>query len=232
MPHASLSGIIERLERHYGPPRREPPAGPFELILWEIVAYLADDDTRRAAFLALKAKTGCDPRRIVATPVSELAKIMRLGGTIAFDERAGRLQLAARLVLEEFGGDLAAVLRLPLPKAKKALMKFPMTGEPGAEKILLLCGSYPVLALDSNGLRVMQRLGFGSPQKSYAAAYRAVREAVLEEPAAETGFLQNAHRLLRVHGQRLCTRTHPACADCPLNSLCPFPGKRHPEIRD
>jgi len=225
MPHTSLTAIIGRLERHYGPPRREPPAGPFEMILWEIVAYLTDDCTRRAAFLALKTKTDCDPRRILATPLAELEKITRLGGAIASGERAGRLHLAARQVLEDFGGDLAATLRLPLPKAKKALMKFPMTGEPGAEKILLLCGAHPVLALDSNGLRVLQRLGFGQPQKSYAAAYRAVREAVLDEPATEIGFLQDAHLFLRIHGQRVCTRTRPACPDCPLTSLCPFPGK-------
>jgi endonuclease-3 len=225
MPHASLFQIIERLERHYGPPRREPPCGPFEMILWEIVAYLADDDTRRAAFQALQAETGCDPRRILSTPLSRLEKITRRGGSIAPGERAERLQRAAWLVQEEFNGDLSLVLKLPFPKAKKALMQFPMTGEPGAEKILLLTGAHPVLALDSNGLRVLQRLGFGLAQKSYTAGYRSVREDVLEEPAKGIGFYQSAHLVLRVHGRRLCTRTHPACASCPLASLCPFLGK-------
>jgi len=225
VPHASLFQIVERLERHYGPPRREPPAGPFEMILWEIVAYLADDGTRRAAFQALQAKTGCDPHRILSTPLPQLEKITRLGGSIAPGERAERLHRAARLVQDEFNGDLSSVLKLPLPKAKKALMQFPMIGEPGAEKILLLADAQPVLALDSNGLRVLQRLGFGLPQKSYTADYRSVREDVLEEPAQAIGFFQRAHRLLRVHGQRLCTRTHSACASCPLASLCPFPGK-------
>src|SRR5208283_1657254 len=128
MPHASLFQIIERLERHYGPPRREPPCGPFEMILWEIVAYLADDDTRRAAFQALQAQTRCDPRRILSTPLTQLEKITRRGGSIAPGERAERLHRAAWLVQEEFNGDLSLVLKLPLPKAKKALMQFPMTG--------------------------------------------------------------------------------------------------------
>ncbi|MGO9241184.1 MAG: endonuclease III domain-containing protein [Bryobacteraceae bacterium] len=225
MPHASLFQIVERLERHYGPPRREPPANPFEMLLWEMVAYLTDDDTRRAAFVQLTAKTGCEPRRILETPLAELERITRLGGSMAPGERAERMQKVARIALEEWGGDLAGVLRLPAPKAKKALMKFPGTGEPGAEKILLLTGTQAVLALDSNGLRVMQRLGFGQPQKGYAAEYRSVREDVLEEPAQDIGFFQSAHRLLRVHGQRLCTRNRPACASCPLASLCPFPGK-------
>jgi endonuclease III len=225
VPHASVFQIVERLERHYGPPRREPPCGPFEMILWEIVAYLAGDDTRRAAFESLQAATGCDPLRILSTPLPQLEKITRRGGSIAPGERAERLHLAARLALEQYDGDLSRVLRLPPPKAKKALMQFPMIGEPGAEKILLLAGAHPVLALDSNGLRVLQRLGFGLPQKSYTAAYRSVREDVLEEPVQEIGFLQGAHWLLRIHGQRLCTRTRPACASCPVVSLCPFPGK-------
>ncbi len=225
MPHASLSQIIERLERHYGPPRREPPRGPFEMILWEIVAYLADDRHAARGVSALGPKTGCDPRRILSTPLSQLEKITRRGGSIAPGERAERLHRAALLVQEEFNGDLSPVLNLPLPKAKKALIEVPGTGEPGAEKILLLTGAQAVLALDSNGLRVLQRLGFGLTQKSYTAAYRSVREDVLEEPATDIGFLQRAHLLLRVHGQRLCTRTRPACASCPLASLCPFPGK-------
>ena len=37
-------------------------------------------------------------------------------------------------------------------------------GEPGAEKVLLFSGSAPVLALDSNALRVLLRLGFGLPK--------------------------------------------------------------------
>jgi hypothetical protein len=50
-------------------------------------------------------------------------------------------------------------LKKPLPQAKKALKRFPSIGDPGAEKILLLTRSYPVMALYSNGLRTLCRVG-------------------------------------------------------------------------
>lgn len=225
MPHAPLIQIVDRLQSHYGAPTRQEPEGPFEMVLWEIVAYLADDATRTRAFRALKSKTDCDAQHILDTPLVELQHITRMGGSIAWADRAERLYKAAHLALAEFEGDLTSVLRMPLPKAKRALMKFPMTGEPGAEKILLLCGAQAVLALDSNGLRAMQRLGFGAEHKSYNVAYRLVREAVLEDGDYDFEFLQRAHKLLRQHGQSLCKTNHPACSACPLKRLCPFPGK-------
>ena len=45
------------------------------------------------------------------------------------------------------------------PASEKALKRFPSIGDPGAEKILLFTRSYPVMALDSNGLRVLCRVG-------------------------------------------------------------------------
>ena len=42
------------------------------------------------------------------------------------------------------------------------LKKFPAIGDPGVDKILLLTRTEPVMALDSNGLRVLVRLGFGA----------------------------------------------------------------------
>jgi endonuclease-3 len=56
-------------------------------------------------------------------------------------------------------------MELP-PKAKKLLMRFPMIGEPGAEKILLFCGALAVLALESNGLRVLVRVGVAEERKT------------------------------------------------------------------
>jgi endonuclease-3 len=72
-------------------------------------------------------------------------------------------------------------LRQPLPEAKKALKKFPSIGDPGAEKILMLSRSYPVLALESNGLRVLLRIGFAEEKKSYSASYRGVQQALKEQ---------------------------------------------------
>ena len=45
--------VVERLQAHYGRPKVPSLGGPWEAILWENVAYLADDDRRREAFQTL-----------------------------------------------------------------------------------------------------------------------------------------------------------------------------------
>jgi endonuclease-3 len=190
------------------------------MICWEIVAYLSDDARRSAAFAALRERVGLSPHQILVAPIETLREITRLGGPIAADDRATRLQAAAQLVQDESGGDLSSVLRLPPPKAKKHLMRFPMIGEPGAEKILLFCGNLAVLALESNGLRVLVRYGIGEERQNYAATHKSVREAMLEQLPADLPLLTAAHLLLRRHGQDLCLRNGPACGKCPVRVAC------------
>jgi endonuclease-3 len=90
------------------------------------------------------------------------------------------------------------------------------------DKILLLSRREKVLALDSNGLRVLLRLGFGSEEKSYAASYRSVRESTRSQWKPDFDWLITAHQLLRRHGQELCRRSGPLCDRCPLTRDCAF----------
>ena len=221
-PASRLGLVLSKFEVHYGRPKPPQFAGPLEMILWEIVAYLADDTRRRVAFEALREQVGLTPQKILAAPKKLLRDITRIGGSIAAEERAERLQASAQLTLDEFGGDLASVLKLPPQKAKRLLMRFPMIGEPGAEKILLFSGVLPVLALESNGVRVLIRLGLGEDRKSYAATYRSVREATLEQLPQDCKFLTKAYLLLRRHGQELCLRNGPTCYACVVSSDCQY----------
>lgn len=219
-PNSRLGRVLAKLEKQHGKLSAPKLDGPFEMILWEIVAYLADDAQRAAAFETLRKRVGLTPRQILKAPLKTLAEITRLGGSIAFEERAKRLHTAAELAMEEPGGDLRAVLNLPPQKAKKIFMRFPMIGEPGAEKILLFCGALDVLALESNGLRTLTRLGFGEDRKSYAATYKSVREVTLEELPGDSAMLQKAHLLLRQHGQEVCLRNQPLCHACAASADC------------
>src|SRR2546422_5867293 len=124
--------------------------------------------------------------------------------------------------MNEFGGDLKQALKLPLAKAKQALRKFPSIGEPSAEKILMFTRSYPVLGLDSNGLRVLLCLGFGAEKKNYTGTYRAVQEAVAHQLKEDYDWLIGAHLLLRRHGKELCKTNAPLCEKCPVRKSCAY----------
>ena len=220
MNRIPLLQVVERLQAHCGRPKVPRLGGPWEAILWENVAYLADDDRRQEAFQALKKQVGTEPAQILSASDEALLEATRHG--ILADQFAKKLRQCAQIALEEFDGDLRPVLKLPFPKAKKALQRFPGIGEPGAEKVLLFTRSYPVLALESNGLRVLLRLGFGEEKKSYSTTYRLVQKAVAGELDKDyTGPIE-AHLLLRRHGQELCKRSKPECRKCPLAPDCEF----------
>jgi endonuclease-3 len=220
MTRIPLPQVVERLQAHHG--KQKPPklAGPWEMILWENVAYLADDDRRQQAFQTLKKLIGTEPTRILSAPAEALLEVTRHG--IMPEQFADKLRKCAQIVLEEFDGDLRSVLKLPTPRAQKALRQFPGIGEPGAEKILLFTRTEPVLALESNGLRVLLRLGFGEEKKSYSTTYRLVQKAAGQGLDGDWSLLIQAHLLLRRHGQELCRRSEPSCDTCPLAADCEY----------
>ncbi len=221
MGRPGLRVIVDRLETCYGPPEPLKTTHPLEIILLETAAYLAPDARREAAFDALRKRVGTRPEHILAAPAAVLVEICRTGGIHA-ELRADRMRQIATLTIERFGGDLNRVLDLPSQQALRELVRFPAIGKPGAEKILLFAEKYPVLALESNGLRVLARILFGGEQKNYSATYSSVREALAAETGSDCAWLIRAHQLLRRHGQECCTRNRPACRSCVLRSVCRY----------
>jgi endonuclease-3 len=215
-------GMIAKLEKHYGKP--EPPStrDPFELILYENIAYLASDDRREKAFRELKKRIGTRPADLLTARVEALAAITGLAGIFP-DLRARRLQESARLVRDDFG-NLRHLLTGDPAKARRGLKKFPTVGDPGADKILLFTGTVPILALESNGLRALVRLGFAKEHKNYSTMYKKAQSALEDQIGSQCTPLIAAHQILKRHGQELCRRSTPRCEACPMRPDCPFRG--------
>ena len=220
-PRPNLPKIISQLAAHYGEPKPPITTDPFELILLENVAYLVSDNRREQAFKTLRQHAGTKPHEILAASHDNILHATKLGGMHP-EQRVSRLKEIALIAMNEFGGDLSQLLKLPLPKAKQALRKFSSIGEPSAEKILLFTRSYPVLGLDSNGLRALLRLGFGEEKKNYTATYASVSEAIRDQLKDDYDWLICAHILLRQHGKELCKTSAPLCEKCPVRKSCVY----------
>lgn len=220
-PRNRLQAIVTKLAKFHGPIPVLPKPDPYLILLWEQVAYLADDATRLTAYRMLEKLVGVAPDEILTAPLATLRKIARAGGPIAVETRALRLQKVAGRVADHWGGNLAPVLKLPFEDARRELMKYPTIGKPGAERILLLCGAYTALGIDSNAMRVLLRLGYGAETGRYDKTYDSVQAAAQRELPDTVKARRTALLVLRAHGQTLCRRSRPECGRCPVRDDCP-----------
>jgi endonuclease III len=219
-----LVDAVTALERFHGRPKAPPTQDPFELILWENAAYLVDDAVRAKTFEALASQVGTRPRDILGADLGTLVKAIAPGG-MRPEMRAEKLVDAA-MWADAQERPLAETLRAAAkPEGLKAVRKllghFPGMGEPGVDKVLLLSGTLPLLALDSNALRVLVRLGFGVEHKQYARTYREVQTRAAQDLPPNIASVRRASLVLRRHGQTTCRRSVPDCGACPLAPLCP-----------
>jgi len=215
----TLPEAVDELLTFHGVPNGPPTSDVFELVLFENIAYLAPDDRRRQAFERLRTEIGTRPEDLLKASRESLERVTALGALKGTS--AAKLVRCAKTSAHVFNGDLSRVLEEPDEVAKRALRRFPGIGEPGAEKILLFAGGRPFLAPDSNGLRVLSRLGLIGEESSYARTYSAAR-AVSGSLGTDVARFQLAHAVLRVHGKRICRRKEPMCTSCPLRRRCAF----------
>jgi endonuclease-3 len=220
-PALELAEVTRALRKQYGRAGAPPARGAFAMAVWEACAYLVDDAVRLRVFCALEEEVGLEPQALVAAGPERIASAIAAGG-MSPARRAGKLLEAAEIALEIGPEELQGAVEQGKPEARKWLERFPGIGRPGAEKILMAHGQLRTLAPESNGLRVINRLGLSPEKKDYAANYRAAAEALADQlPATAKGRLE-AHLLLRQHGQTLCRRTTPKCVACPLEKRCAF----------
>lgn len=129
----------------------------------------------------LRSMVGLAPDQILAATEDLLCSIVA-GARSA--ERARRLRRCAELAI-----------------AGAPWRAYPGIGRPGTDRIDLFTGTRAVLALDANGLRVLARLGFSDPARSYATSYRQAQVLASEQLPATLPACQRAYQLLRRHGQ-------------------------------
>src|SRR5436189_6273300 len=96
--------VVQKLKLHYGAPSPPKPTDPFELVLWENVAYLVDDVRRERVFDELRNRVGLRPADILNASIDDLDHATKLGG-VSPQQRSARLKECALIALNEFGGD-------------------------------------------------------------------------------------------------------------------------------
>lgn len=138
-------------------------------------------------------------------------QLMKLWEGLGYYSRARNLQKAARVMAEQYGGNL--------PADYEALLGLPGIGPYTAGAVASIAFGIPVPAVDGNVLRVVMRLTAGRDDIADPAVKRAVERCMAEVlPKDRPGDFNQAMMEL---GATVCgPGGEPKCLVCPLNALC------------
>lgn len=194
-----LERLIGELKSFYGR-LPTPPGDPFRLFVWEVLSVHSTPD---AMWRVAQKK---------------LEECVALAGPY-LEQRVRALRTGVDVFRRSPA--LPAVIRGPLPAARRALNGLPQMGEGGAYRMLLFAAGHPVFPVDARVSRVARRLGYGEGQSGFAKTARTIRSAVSSELPAAADAYRRAFVYLNHHGAGTCTEVDPHCSVCPLLRDCP-----------
>ncbi len=175
---------------------------PFELLCAVVLSARTTDAAVNRVTPALFARAP-DPAALAALDPAELERIISSIGL--YRSKARHLTaLAARLV-RDFGGKV--------PETEAELVSLPGVGRKTARVVLNIAFGKGTVAVDTHIFRVAGRLGLSDAPDP---------DKMSDDLAAKIPerFLRNAHHHLILHGRCVCAARRPACASCPVSSLC------------
>ena len=147
---------------------------------------------------------------IPALAACEEERLLKLWEGLGYYSRVRNLQKAARIVCEQYGGQL--------PGDLAALKKLPGIGDYTAGTIASIGFGIPAPAVDGNVLRVFARLYNDEGDIMQPAVKAATTQKVMaQQPAEAPGDFNQA---LMELGALVCIPGQPDCAACPLQALC------------
>ena len=132
--------------------------------------------------------------------------------------RAAKVLRCAQIAIDYADGELLETLGSLDSKARRTLLKrFPGIADPGVAKVLLFCGLASGPAIDSNGLRVLERLGFVEEGLPYAAGFRCRRYLSAGTRRRQRSASSRSVRAAAASRPRtLQAHADPDCESCPL----------------
>ena len=131
------------------------------------------------------------------------------------NNKARHLASMARMLCEEFGGEVPADL--------KELQRLPGVGRKTANVVGAVVWQKQVMPVDTHVFRVAARIGL-----SHNARTPLQTELQLERHFPKE-LLPIAHHWLILHGRYVCTARNPKCSKCGIQGLCRDFSRRNSE---
>ena len=223
-PYSSseLREVYDALLATYGEQQWWPTAATegaeqrLEICLGAILTQNTSWRGAASALANLRAAGVLDCAAIVALPEDALGDLVRPSGH--FRVKARKLQSFCGVVIDEYGGNLDALLAGDVETVRTRLLHIWGIGPESADAITLYAARLPTFVVDAYAYRLFERLGRPPGPRRYDV----YREYFMRALGTDEWALNEWHALIVRHGQRTCRKTTPLCGDCALLDRCAF----------
>jgi endonuclease-3 len=191
-------------------------ADPYETLVITIISQNTADTNTERAYQKLSERFKIIPEALANAEISEIEDCIRVAGL--YQGKARAIQAASKIILEKFGGNLNAILALPVEDARRTLMEMPGVGPKTADVVLMFSAGKPTIPVDTHVNRVSKRLGLAPAKGDYEAIRQSLQSHFQPQDYAMV------HMLLISHGRKTCKAQKPHCSTCPVSDVCSSKG--------
>lgn len=206
-----VRAIRRRLLRWYGQNRRDLPwrRNPSPYAVWVSETMLQQTQVGKVVGYFERFMSRFPTlESLAAAPLEE---VLRVWEGLGYYRRAVHLWQAARMVVDQFGGEI--------PQDLAMLQSLPGVGRYTAGAILSIGFGKPAPILEANSRRVLSRVFAGVLPADQNGDSRLWDLAAKLVPRSRPGDFNQA---LMELGSTVCTLRQPQCLICPLAKLCDF----------
>ena len=176
---------------------------PFHLLLAVILSAQCTDKRVNIVTPAL-FDAYPEPKDLAAATPEEVFDYIK---SVTFpNNKARHLVNAARLIVDEFGGEL--------PCDIDQLMRLPGVGRKTANVMLSVVWNQAAMAVDTHVFRVSNRIGLTKDSKTPLETEKTLVANIPEHLIAQS------HHWLILHGRYVCTARKPNCLECGIRQYC------------
>jgi len=206
--------VFETLLAHFGPRGWWPAKTPFEVAVGAILVQSVSWQNASRAIANLEVAGYLDPRRLDEAPEAEIASL--IVSSLYYRQKAKKLKAFTRVLVRDFGGDIARMLSGPTHEVRKMLLSIYGIGSETADSILLYAGEHPIFVVDAYTRRIFARLGVWDE----TVTYEEMQSYFLAHLPHDVRLFKEYHALIDGVGSQYCMRTRPRCSSCPLSGQC------------
>jgi len=213
----SISNRVDKILQLFPARRWYKALTPFERLVSTILSQNTSRQATIKGFENLRRRFKIVPKVLAEATVEDIRECIKPSGL--YNSKAPRIKELARIILNEYEGNLDSLSRLPPHIARESLLKIPGVGFKTADIFLsTVCGtdSFPV---DTHLTRIAKRWNMVKAN----ASYEQIRLAF--EAATPVEKRQNAHLSLIEFGREICRARQPQCATCPIYGECEWERK-------